>query len=321
MNINKIQNNSIHPSFRGPGGKSPNLSDSIAEYVNNFDEIEKTCARLGKDASADSARKRLLNGNPLDGDKMLVERQLELINKASSDLKTAGSNLKNANPSKDQIPNVIKKLFRRVAKMFSETGEKSNNTAKSLAYILAAGNVMKEIIGGVMYTIQAYTNEDLPEDKRKFVAVYDAAVSVVSATCSAIFGFGAISFQDNFIKKRMLGKAAKEPGHSKYGTAFAGLSFAIPLVLQTIIGKRIVAPAVATPTAGKLKEKLMAREEAKKQAVLEKNKNEEVVTENKLASKDLKFTSRGFIDLQALVEEEKALKNTEVDGEKKLARA
>ena len=133
---------------------------------------------------------------------------------------------------------------------------------KGIALALAAGNVGKELVGTTVYTVQALTNEDLPADKRKFIGMYDLIVGLISTTFSAVFGFGAVAVQDKLIQKALAKNQG--PGFPKYASAFAGLVWLIPQLLQTIIGKRIFAPAFATPFAGKIKNNMIAKEEAKK---------------------------------------------------------
>lgn len=127
------------------------------------------------------------------------------------------------------------------------------------ASILAVGNVCKEAFGTAFYTIQALTNEDLPKDKRKFVGMYDLGVGVVSTTLMGVAGALTVRFQGPVIKAMVGAK-----NMAKHAKAVTGLKFAIPLITQTILVKRVIAPAVATPVAGVLKKKLEAWE-AKKQ--------------------------------------------------------
>lgn len=136
---------------------------------------------------------------------------------------------------------------------------KGKNT---VSYVIATGNALKEAVGTVIYTTQALTNENLPPDKRKFVGMYDLGVGVVSTGLSFLFGIGVVPFQDKLAAKFVNNKLVNAPG---FKVATAGIAFMIPTVLQQILIKRIVAPAVATPIAGGLKLKMEAKEAAKSQ--------------------------------------------------------
>lgn len=147
------------------------------------------------------------------------------------------------------------------SKWFNKLAE-SGGGLDGLAYALVLGNAAKELMGTTIYTVQALTNEDLSPDKRKFVGMYDLAVGVMSTTLSLIAGVALVKGQRGLIKAIVGGDKAKAlPGYAK---AFAGLSFMIPIAVQTILIKRIIAPAIATPMAGTLKAKLEADEAAKK---------------------------------------------------------
>ena len=153
-----------------------------------------------------------------------------------------------------KIPGIFTRLFKYMGKI-DKTGNKALDSAAMLTRIVLWGNVGKEAVGTTMYTVQALTNEDLPPDKRKFVGMYDLVVGLVSTTFSFIFGVGL----EDKIKsgyKSMLDPLSKSPSKATRGKAAAaivGLAAFSSFALQTIVGKRIVAPAVGTPMAGKLK--------------------------------------------------------------------
>ncbi len=164
------------------------------------------------------------------------------------------------NQKESKIMNSLTHIMQKIAG--SKGFEKKALESKGLAELLIWGNTAKELVGTGIYTVQALTNTDLPPDKRKFVGMYDLGVGVASTTLGAITGLVMLSCQDKFVDWIVGGKAARNlPG---YARAFAGIAFFIPVVFQMILVKRIVAPMIATPVAGKLKAKLEAREAAKK---------------------------------------------------------
>ncbi len=184
--------------------------------------------------------------------------------------------------SKPSIPAVFRHLVKFCAKSNSKTGNKVVDTASLLTNIVLWGNVGKEAVGTTMYTVQAWTNTDLPKDKRKFVGLYDLSVGLVSTAFSFIFGVGL----EKSIKKKYknmlkpLTSSSDAALRSRAGAAIVGLAAFSSFALQTIVGKRIVAPAVATPVAGRLKKKLEDKE-------LQKNSGEK---------SDVKYTKQGFVD-------------------------
>lgn len=134
--------------------------------------------------------------------------------------------------------------------------------ADAIAYAVVLGNTAKEMVGATIYTVQALSNEDLAPDKRKFIGMYDLAVGVISSALSLITGIAMVKGQNKLINFMLGGeqKAKQLPGYVK---AFGGLKFILPVIIQTIVCKRIIAPGVATPMAGQLKKKLQDKEDKK----------------------------------------------------------
>lgn len=270
MIINKINTSNIN--FQA--GINPQAADA---YVNNFEKTKREFSYLRDSEASDSLkllRKEAKNAGFKDitnqiKNKPELKKAYEIVEEQVKKYGTvldSVTNNKNAFKDatkipQDKIPRLVKGLYQRIAKS-GVMKYLMNKPGKGLVLGIAAGNVLKELVGTTMYTVQALTNEDLPKDKRKFIGMYDLYTGLVSSTMSAIFGFGAIAVQDKLIEKGLKKNSGK--GFPKYTAAVAGITFLIPNILQTIIGKRIVAPAIATPLAGKQKEKMMAKAEAKK---------------------------------------------------------
>lgn len=214
-----------------------------------------------------------------------VEVATKLEEQAKALAKQAEKEVKSSNAVKKMVTLAIKYLGR------GKTGNKVADTASQLTKIVLMGNVGKEAVGTALYTVQALTNEDLPKDKRKFVGMYDLAVGVVSTIFSFIFGVGLEKTIKNQYKNLLKPLSENEAMRTKTGIVIAGLAAFSSFALQTIIGKRIIAPAIATPAAGKLK-KYMEKKEAEK--------NGTSVTQD---SKPLPLTKDGFIDLGAKPDE------------------
>lgn len=175
--------------------------------------------------------------------------------------KAAKSNIKEKN-----IPKIFTSLVRWFGKTkIDKTGNKAIDTAAALTKVVLWGNFGKEVAGTILYTVQALTNEDLPKDKRKFVGMYDLAVGVVSTACSLVFGVGLEKkIKDGY--KNLLKPLSESPNaaiRARGAAAIVGLAAFSSFALQTIVGKRIVAPAIATPVAGRLKNALQNKEAEK----------------------------------------------------------
>lgn len=169
----------------------------------------------------------------------------------------------------------MKPLLSKFAKMAG--------SPKGIGYLMAGGNVLKESCGTAIYTIQALTNDDLPKDKRKFVGMYDFGVGAVSTGLQAIVGIAMVAMQTPWIETMLGGEKAKQ--HANWARGFAGLAYAIPLITQNILIKRMIAPAIATPFAGKMKARMEAKEAAKKEALTpQQDGKQEPASQEKIAS-------------------------------------
>lgn len=206
-----------------------------------------------------------------------LEKEIKIVRKAG----TIVNNFDRLNNSLDKIEKsaiaqinagkkeVIPRIFNPIVRWFGKvkidkTGNKAIDTASMLTKIVLWGNVGKELVGTSIYTVQALTNEDLPQDKRKFVGMYDLAVGLVSTTCS--FAFLTLEPKIKSGYKKLLKPLTDSPAtKSKAAASIVGLAAFTSFALQTIVGKRIVAPAIATPVAGIFKRKLEEMDAEKKE--------------------------------------------------------
>ena len=181
---------------------------------------------------------------------------------------------------KIKIPKIFEHMVKLLGKVkVQKTGNKAADTAMQLTKLVLWGNVGKELVGTGLYTTQALTNEDLPQDKRKFIGMYDLSVGLVSTAFSFIFGVGLQnSIQKGYQKLfKPLSEAPKASlaTKSKVAAAIVGLSAFSSFFLQTIVGKRIIAPAIATPAASRLRKMMEEKEAAKKGADKKENETEQ----------------------------------------------
>lgn len=188
-----------------------------------------------------------------------------------SDIEKAAKNQLTAKDKR--IPRIFNALVKWFGKVkVDKTGNKALDSASRLTRIVLWGNVGKEAVGTALYTVQALTNKDLPEEKRKYIGMYDLAVGVVSTMFSIIFGVGLEKSIKNSYKKvlKPLSSSNNPLIRSKTAAAIVGLAAFSSFFLQTIIGKRIIAPAIAVPAAGKLRTWMENKEKEKHPEKFEK---------------------------------------------------
>ena len=218
------------------------------------------------DKSAKAAREAIKSNKSLEEKQKILDEVIKLAEETEKQAKTESEEkLKKGFGSK--LDKTLNGIFTWVVKKFGKSDKLVNKNKgtddliKSVTKVVLLGNTCKEVVGTVLYTTQAMTNEDLPQDKRKFVGLYDLSVGVVSTIISLIFGVGLQNKIRGGYDKVLKPVAKSMPRSAAFiGTAAAFTSFA----LQTIVGKRIIAPAIATPVAGKLKANMMKKEAEKR---------------------------------------------------------
>ena len=227
---------------------------SAKELRQALEKSAKEAKKIIKSSSSQEEKQKILN----DVKKLAEETEKQAGKEAKEKLSSTKFGTK--------LDKTLNSIFTWVVKKFGKSdglvkkNKGSEELIKSVTKVVLLGNTLKEVVGTILYTTQALTNEDLPQDKRKFVGLYDLAVGVVSSIVSLIFGIGLQNKIRNGYSKLLqpLGKSLPKSA-SLVGPAAAFTSFA----LQVIVGKRIVAPAIATPVAGKLKTKMMENDSKK----------------------------------------------------------
>ena len=205
-------------------------------------------------------------------------------------LNSVKPNIKTKTPAK--VYAWMMKAAESVGKLFTKKTGGGKNLASAVTSVILWGNVLKELVGTALYTFQAMTNEDLPKDKRRFVGAYDLGVGVTSTLISFILGVGV----QDYIKAgyKSLLKGAK--GSPKYGAVLEGLSAFTSFGLQTIVGKRILAPLVGVPVATKIR-KFMEDRDAKKNGTTSEN----VQGQPPKTHVEYPTNRHGYVDLQEFV--------------------
>ncbi len=265
----EIRNSIYSPAFVGRKELQTNLNNQIETFkktlsqennIEKLKDIQKEFETIKKEANANIDKE--IKENTFKGklDKYLEKSVKWLMDKMQP-----------------------KKIIRK------NTAGRYKDFSSAVVSAVLIGNTLKEVVGTTLYTTQAMTNPDLPKEKRKFIGLYDLFVGIVSTTVSLIFGIG---LQDAI--KKGYEKALKPVKSApKYVAVLAGLSGFTSFALQTIVGKRIIAPAIGTPLAGRYKEYLMAKDAAKKA----KNGETSQPVEN------LPTTKAGFIDLETYLKQ------------------
>ena len=191
--------------------------------------------------------------------------KIEVLKETSQSLQKTISELKSQIPEEKEskIMGSVKNLISKFAnsKIFKKII--GSEDLDRLTYLIVFGNAANEAMRTVVYTGQSMTNQDLEPDKRKFVGGYNLANGVVSTILCLGVGLVMVKAQKKMVAAMIGGEKAKKlPGYLK---AFAGMTYVLPMIAQTILIKRIIGPAIAIPFAGKMTDYLKAREDASKQ--------------------------------------------------------
>jgi len=165
----------------------------------------------------------------------------------------------------------------------NKLGRKYQINDNNLITAVGVGSVVaKDGIGCALYTYQSLHNENIPEDKRPFVAALDLTNGLLMISTQIAMTIGFTKFQNKLFAKS-LGKyfnrsAAKgyqavlsktkefkgiggdefHPAFDKYkGTVVSAFTQITGLALSTIVAKRMIVPFLSTPLADSAKKWMM----------------------------------------------------------------
>ena len=155
-----------------------------------------------------------------------------------------------------------------------------------IAAVGVASVVAKDGINCGLYTYQSLHNENIPEDKRPFVAALDLTngILMMSTQIAMTIGFSKVQkklFSKTFGKyfdraaskgyKNVLAKTKEfngiggdqfHPAFDKYkGQIYSAVVQISNLALATIVAKRMIVPFLSTPLADKAKKWMMKNEQ------------------------------------------------------------
>lgn len=165
------------------------------------------------------------------------------------------------------ISGVFKKISE--SKTFNNHVKKVINDDIFAARMLVGSNVLKDAIVYSFRYNKSANNEEIPEEKREFVASMDMASGITTCVVQLALAFVITN-------RKMQAKACdKLFGHLKnkskelYSISKKGFIAAAALIGSGVIGERVLVPLIATPIASHLKEKYVGKKIQAKKA----NKN------------------------------------------------
>ncbi len=194
-----------------------------------------------------------------------------------------------------KIGNALKEnLIYKPANWLGETnlvknklGRKYQINDNNVITAVGVGSVVaKDGIGCALYTYQSLNNQNIPEDKRPFVAALDLTNGILMISTQIAMTIGFTKFQNKLFAKSLgkyfdrsaakgyqavLAKTEKfkgitgedfHPAFDKYkGTVVSAFTQITGLALSTIVAKRMVVPFLSTPLADTAKKWMMKDEQ------------------------------------------------------------
>ncbi len=141
------------------------------------------------------------------------------------------------------------------SKLMKKHAEKVINDDVLAARLLVGSNVLKDAIVYAFRYDKSRKNEEIPKEKRGFVAALDLASGMTTCFVQLAIGF-AISnrkLQQKMCKTLFGHLESKSP--EVFSIAKKGFTSALTLITSGVIGERIIVPLVATPLATMIKNK------------------------------------------------------------------
>ena len=160
---------------------------------------------------------------------------------------------------------LIPKIFHTISdsKFMNKHVSKVINDDIYGARVLVCSNVLKDaIVYGFRYD-KSRKNEEIPKEKRSFVAALDLASGLTTCVVQLAIGF-AISnrkFQ-NAMCNKLFGHL-KNQSNELFSITQKGFISAAALIGSGVIGERIIVPLLATPMATHLKNRYMEKQAEK----------------------------------------------------------
>lgn len=189
-------------------------------------------------------------------------QQISFTQKAPTEaLKAVGSHVTET-LTPEQAPaylRIISKPLRKLAPFIED------NIVKKFRIedLINVGNVAKELVCMVVYPLQVLTNPDLPKKQRRFVGLYDFFVTCFSLAGTLLFMWKGKKLSTKVAKSLMKTYTDQPHLYPKVQRAVEGGAFVLGIAVQTILFKRILAPAISPSLAGNVR-KVLEANDAKK---------------------------------------------------------
>lgn len=184
---------------------------------------------------------------------------------------------------KGKIPLYLKVASAALKKLAPFSEEKFLKKKYTVEDLVNLGNISKELVCMIVYPLQVLTNPDLPKDKRRFIGLYDFYVTCFSLAGTLAYALKGKTMVKDLVSKMMqkkyLSNLAKYP---KAVRAVEGGAFVLGIAVQTILFKRILAPALSPPLAAKTR-KWMESNDKKKEELTSKESKILIPPENDAA--------------------------------------
>lgn len=128
------------------------------------------------------------------------------------------------------------------------------NKQDFLTKTLLVTSISKDVFAYALRVHNTMKNDEIPKDKRSFVATMDAVTGITTAVVQ--FGTGLLIGNEKIqgaICKRLFSELKNEP--KKFEQASKGFKTISTLIGATLFAKRILVPLIASPIAGHIENK------------------------------------------------------------------
>lgn len=184
------------------------------------------------------------------------------------------------------------------SKSFNNHYAKVQTSPAYAARFLVVANVSKDVFGYSLRAYQTLNNNEIPNDKKPFMAALDLMSGIVTgiAQCTTGFLLSDRRLQDK-ICNLLFGK--ENNSASAFKKAKAGFVALSTLIFSMIIAKRLIVPLISTPLASCFKNKFLTDNNAVEKITAEdlytKQKKQEYFNYNTIVFKN--FNNFQNIDL------------------------
>ncbi len=143
--------------------------------------------------------------------------------------------------------------------------EKVVNDDIYAARLLVGSNVLKDAVVYAFRYDKSRRNEEIPKEKRGFVASLDMASGLTTSIVQLLIGFSISNrkFQKNLCNKLFGHLETKSP--QLFDAAKKGFISAFALIGSGVIGERMIVPLIATPIASVIKNRHEKKQQTKEQ--------------------------------------------------------